>query len=123
MVYLGRVGSVATTPVASGALNGGFALDVIGCHVGVQVVPMIIIYQEKILFTYFDLNSSTSITNIKPIKFQGWTNINLFCFPDSIEIASLEGLTLWCPATGMVMHNFYDLKAMSFHCVSEIAYL
>ena len=25
----------------------------------------------------------------------GWTNVNLFYFPDSTEIASLEGLTLW----------------------------
>ena len=32
--------------------NTGFALEVIGCHVGVDVVPMMIIYQEKILFTY-----------------------------------------------------------------------
>ena len=26
----------------------------------------------------------------------GWTNVNLLYLPDSIEIASLEGLTLWC---------------------------
>ena len=25
----------------------------------------------------------------------GWTNVNLLCFPDSIEITSLQGLTLW----------------------------
>ena len=33
--------------------NRIFVLDVIGDHVGVQVVPMTIILQEKILFTYF----------------------------------------------------------------------
>ena len=27
----------------------------------------------------------------------GWTNINLLYLPDIIEIASLEGLSLWCP--------------------------
>ena len=27
----------------------------------------------------------------------GWTNVNLLYLPDSIEIASLEGLMLWCP--------------------------
>ena len=27
----------------------------------------------------------------------GWTNVNLLYLSDSIEIASLEGLTLWCP--------------------------
>ena len=26
-------------------------------------------------------------------------------------------------AIGIVMHDFYGLKAMSFHCVSDIAYL
>ena len=26
----------------------------------------------------------------------GWTNVNLLCLPDTIEIASLERLTLWC---------------------------
>ena len=25
----------------------------------------------------------------------GWTNVNLFYFPDSIEITSLDRLTLW----------------------------
>ena len=53
------------------------ALDVMGCHVGVQVVPIIIIYQEKIPFNYFDLNSSTLITNIKLIEFQGNTHTHL----------------------------------------------
>ena len=48
-----------------------FALDVIGCHAGVQVIPIMTIYQEKILFTYFDLNSYTSVTNIELVKFQG----------------------------------------------------
>ena len=47
-----------------------FALDVVGSHVGVQVVLMIIIYQEKILFTYFSLSSFMLITNIKLIKVQ-----------------------------------------------------
>ena len=27
----------------------------------------------------------------------GWTNVNLLYLPDSIEITSLEELTLWCP--------------------------
>ena len=30
-------------------------------------------------------------------KLTGWTNVNLLYLPDSIEIASLKGLTLWCP--------------------------
>ena len=55
-----------------------FARNVVGCHVGAQVVPMIIIYQQKILFTYFDLNYFTSITNIKLIKFQGNAYSSLF---------------------------------------------
>ena len=29
----------------------------------------------------------------------GWTKVNLLYLPDSIEIASLEALTLWCPET------------------------
>ena len=37
-----------------------FVLDIIGCHVGVQVVPMIVIYQEKILLTLFDLKDLLS---------------------------------------------------------------
>ena len=40
------------------------------------------------LFVLFE-QSQASIT--------GWTNVNLLYFPDSIEIAYLEGLTLWCP--------------------------
>ena len=32
---------------------------------------MIIIHQEKILFTYFDFHSFTSTTNVKLIKFLG----------------------------------------------------
>ena len=59
-------------------INRGFARDVSGCHVGVQVVPMIIIYQEKILLTYFNLNSFTSVINIKLIKFQGNAHSSLF---------------------------------------------
>ena len=39
---------------------------------------MITIYQQKILFTYFDLNSFASITNIKLIKFQGNAHLSLF---------------------------------------------
>ena len=27
----------------------------------------------------------------------GWTNVNLLYLPDSMEITSLEGLTLWWP--------------------------
>ena len=27
----------------------------------------------------------------------GWTNVDLMYLSDSIETASLEGLTLWCP--------------------------
>ena len=30
-------------------------------------------------------------------KLTGWTNVNLLYLPDSIEIASFEGLTLYCP--------------------------
>ena len=33
---------------------------------------------------------------MKP-EIRGWTNVNLLYLPDSIEIASLEGLMLWCP--------------------------
>ena len=29
--------------------------------------------------------------------YTGWINVNLLYFPDSTEIASPEGLTLWCP--------------------------
>ena len=58
--------------------GGPAALDVIGRHVGVQVLPMIIIYQKKILFTYFDLNSFTSVINIRLVKFQGNPHSSLF---------------------------------------------
>ena len=60
-------------------LNRVFVLDVIGCHADVQVVPMIVIYQEKILFTYFDFNSFTSIINIKLMKFQGSAHLSFAC--------------------------------------------
>ena len=30
-------------------------------------------------------------------KYTRWTNVNLLYVADSIEIASIEGLTLWCP--------------------------
>ena len=33
---------------------------------------------------------------MQSLRVTGWTNINLLYFPDSIEIASLEELTLWC---------------------------
>ena len=56
-----------------------FTLDVIGYHVGVQVVPMIIIYQQKILFTFFYLNSFTLITNIKVIKFHSNVQSSFVC--------------------------------------------
>ena len=42
----------------------------------------------------------------------GWTTVNLSYFPDSIEIASLEGLTLWCSEINhqhgywLVMYDF-----------------
>ena len=60
----------------------------------------------------------------------GGTNVNLFYLPDSIEITSLEGLTLWCPeinqsnkaAVGIVMHDFHGLKTMTFHHIADIAY-
>ena len=55
---------------------GVFALNVIGCHVGVQVI---IIYQEKIRITYFNLNSFTTITNIKLIRFQGSAHSSFVC--------------------------------------------
>ena len=49
--------------------------------------------------------------------------------PDSIEIASLEGLTLVGPeinqsnqAVGIVMHDFHGLKTVTFHQVADIAY-
>ena len=32
-------------------------------------------------------------------KLIGWTSVNILYFPDSIKIASLEGLTLWCSLT------------------------
>ena len=48
-------------------------------HVGVQVVPMIMIYQEKTLFTLFDLNSFTLIANIKMIKFQANAHASFLC--------------------------------------------
>ena len=54
---------------------------------------------------------------------------NLLYLSDSIEVASLEGLMLWCPEInqskwpfGMVMHNFHGLKTMAVHCYAEIAY-
>ena len=36
-------------------------------------------------------------TLVRLSTFTGWTNVNLFYFPGSIEIASLQGLTLFCP--------------------------
>ena len=65
---------IYSTVIKFVTLYRGFASDVIGCHVSVQVVHMIIIYQEKIL----DLHSFTSITNIKRIKFQSNAQSSLF---------------------------------------------
>ena len=42
----------------------------------------------------FELFIITDETTFIP---QDGTNVNLLYLPDSIEIASLEGLTLWCP--------------------------
>ena len=54
---------------------------------------------------------------------------NFFYWPDSIEIAPLEGLTLWCSeinqskiAVGIVTNDFHGLKTMTFHRVAVIAY-
>ena len=60
----------------------------------------------------------------------GWTNLNHLYLPDSIEITSLEGLTLWCPevnqsnktAVGIVMHDFHGLKTMTSYRIADIAY-
>ena len=31
------------------------------------------------------------------VRLTRWTNVNLLYLPGSIEVASLEGLMLWCP--------------------------
>ena len=56
------------------------------------------------------------------------TKMKRFYFPDSKEIASLEGLTLLCPKiTNQYSHwhrdaRFYGLKTIISHCVSDIIY-
>ena len=54
------------------------------------------------------------------------TNVNLLYFPDSIEIVSLNGLTLWCSEINqseLPLHDFHGLKIMTtFHYVADIAY-
>ena len=57
----------------------------------------------------------------------GWTNVNLLYFPDSKEIASPEGLTLWCSEIGqskrpLKNRDLSDFKAMTFNCVADIAF-
>ena len=61
--------------------------------------------------------------------FTGWTNVSLLYLPDSIEIATLKGFTLWVPrnqpikiAVDIVVYDFHGLKTMTFHCVADIAY-
>ena len=39
--------------------------------------------------------SSLDVSEMLVSGVTGWTNVNLLYFPDSIEIASLKGLTLW----------------------------
>ena len=48
-------------------------------------------------FFYLITVGAVSVKDIIVIDDTGWTNVNLLYLPDSIEIASLEGLTLWCP--------------------------
>ena len=52
-----------------------------------------------------------------------------FVFPDSIELAFLEGLTLLClginqskTSIGTVIDDFRGLKKLSFHCIADIIY-
>ena len=56
------------------------------------------------------------------VNLTGWTNVNLLYFSDSIKIASLKGLSLCCPAVGIVMHDFHGLRTMTFHHIADIAY-
>ena len=39
-------------------------------------------------------NNTSRANQLKP---KGFTNVNLLYFPDSIEITSVEGVTLCCP--------------------------
>ena len=42
------------------------------------------------------INRCINIKKSIALRHTGWTNVNLLYFSDSIEIASLEGLMLWC---------------------------
>ena len=46
-------------------------------------------------FNNVESPESLSYSNIM-FQNTGRTNVNLLYFPESIEIATLEGLTLWC---------------------------
>ena len=60
----------------------------------------VIIGQKKIRIRSYE-SREKSYSDIKPTHIMltdtGSTNVNLLYLPDSIEIASLEGLTFWCP--------------------------
>ena len=50
------------------------------------------------LFVLFLMCSKLRFSRaLKVQQATGWTNVDLLYFPDSIEIAYLERLTLWCP--------------------------
>ena len=57
-----------------------------------EILP---VYTKERLTLYKIFNVSSFCLN----PTTRWTNVNLSCFSDSIEIASLEGLTLCCPET------------------------
>ena len=77
-------------------------------------------YQYTFTQPLLELNTDLSLDGSIYFLFDavtGWTNVNLLYLPDSIEIVSLEGLTLWCAeinqlkkAVGIVMHDFHGLK-------------
>ena len=60
-------------------------------------------FMEIVLFVTLPMEAKATIADHFSICLftdtytTGSTNINLLYLPDSIEIASLEGLTLWCP--------------------------
>ena len=56
-------------------------------------------YQYTFTQPLLELNTDLSLDGSIYFLFDavtGWTNVNLLYLPDSIEIVSLEGLTLWC---------------------------
>ena len=57
-----------------------------------------------------DANIFDTSNKLKQILVTGWTNVNLLYSPDSIDIASLQELTLWSSEINYQSQDFLRLS-------------